>query len=280
MGGKTPHPDGSRLALRHQKVQRLRRLLSRRSAREAEGAFVVEGVKVLSEALDAGVPIESVYLAPDGGGPGVDAVAQRAFDAGARVYELAPGVLERVADTVTPQPVVAVVPFVDRPLAAVAGADLLVVAVDVRDPGNAGTVLRSAEAAGAGGLLFCDGSVDVYNPKTVRASAGSLFHVPVVAGGDAVQILREMGSWGIRTLATTAAGGTDYAEVDLTAPVAFVLGNEANGLPSEVEDLVDERVTIPMVGRSESLNVGMAAAVLCFEAARQRRRVAAVGGRS
>jgi TrmH family RNA methyltransferase len=265
-------PDASRLALRHQKVQRLRRLLSRRSAREAERAFVVEGVKVLSEALDAGVPIESVYVDP---AAAAEPVTQRAFDAGARVYELAPGVLERVADTVTPQPGKALVPGIDRPLADLADADLLVVAVDLRDPGNAGTVLRSAEAAGAGGLLFCDGSVDVYNPKTVRASAGSLFHVPVVAGGDAVQVLREMASWGVRRLATTAAGGHDYAEVDLTARVAFVLGNEANGLPSEVDDLVDERVTIPMVGRTESLNVGMAAAVLCFEAARQRRQVAA-----
>lgn len=268
VGSKTPPPEATRLALRHQKVQRLRRLLSRRSAREADRAFVVEGVKVLSEALDAGVSIESVYVAPGAAG---EPVAQRAFDAGARLYELAPGVLERVADTVTPQPVMAVVPFVDRPLADVRAADLLVVAVDVRDPGNAGTVLRSAEAAGAGGLLFCDGSVDVYNPKTVRASAGSLFHVPVVAGGDAVQVLREMASWGVRRLATTAAGGRDYAKVDLTGPIAFVLGNEANGLPVEVEDLVDERVTIPMIGRSESLNVGMAAAVLCFEAARQRR---------
>jgi TrmH family RNA methyltransferase len=275
LGGKTPHPDSTVLALRHQKVQRLRRLLSRRSAREADGAFVVEGTKVLSEALDAGAPVESVYVA---NGAMSEPVARRAFDAGCRVYELAPGVIERVADTVTPQPVMAVVPFVDRPLADLAAADLLVVAVDVRDPGNAGTVLRSAEAAGAGGVLFCDGSVDVYNPKTVRASAGSLFHVPVVAGGDPVQVLREMASWGVRRLATSSAGGHDYTDVDLTTPVAFVLGNEANGLPDEIDELVDERVTIPMVGRSESLNVGMAAAVLCFEAARQRRAVATTSG--
>jgi TrmH family RNA methyltransferase len=263
-------PDRSALALRHQKVQRLRRLLTRRSAREAERAFVVEGAKVLSEALDAGIPVESVYLASGASDP----VADRAFAAGARVYELAPGVLERVADTVTPQPVMAVVRFVDRPLADLREADLLVVAVDVRDPGNAGTVLRSAEAAGADGVLCCEGSVDVYNPKTVRASAGSLFHVPVVAGGDPVEVLQEMAGWGIRRLATVASGGRDYSDVDLTRPVAFVLGNEANGLPAEIDGLVDERVTIPMAGRSESLNVGMAAAVLCFEAARQRRGVA------
>ena len=263
----TAKPDPSVLALRHQKVQRLRRLLSRRSARDAERAFVVEGVKVLSEALDAGVPVESVYLAA---GASED-VASRAFDAGARIFELAPGVLERVADTVTPQPVMAVVPFLDRPLIDLRGARLSVVAVEVRDPGNAGTILRSAEAAGADGVLCCEGSVDVYNPKTVRASAGSLFHVPVVTGGDPVEVLREMAGWGVRRLATTAVGGRDYSEVDLTGPVAFVLGNEANGLPPEIDALVDEQVTIPMMGRSESLNVGMAAAVLCFEAARQRR---------
>jgi TrmH family RNA methyltransferase len=267
LGGKSQHPEQATLALRHQKVQRLRRLLSRRSAREAERAFVVEGAKVLSEALDAGVPVESVYLASGAS----DEVASRAFEAGARIFELAPGVLERVADTVTPQPVMAVVPFLDRPLAALRNAKLSAVAVDVRDPGNAGTILRSAEAAGADGVLCCEGSVDVYNPKTVRASAGSLFHVPVVAGGDPVETLREMATWGVRRLATTATGGRDYSEVDLTGPIAFVLGNEANGLSAEIDELVDERVTIPMVGRSESLNVGMAAAVLCFEAARQRR---------
>jgi TrmH family RNA methyltransferase len=142
----------------------------------------------------------------------------------------------------------------------------------VRDPGNAGTVLRSAEAAGADGVLSCDGSVDVYNPKTVRASAGSLFHVPVVVGGEPVDVLEQIGSWGVRRLGTVARRGHDYTAVDLARPTALVLGNEANGLPDHVSAHLDDEVTIPMAGRSESLNVGMAAAVLCFEAARQRRQ--------
>ena len=263
-------PDLAPLALRHPRVQRLRRLLSRRSAREDERVFVVEGAKVLSEALDAGIDVESVYVVA---GAPADRTVERAVAAGARLSTLAPGVLERVADTVTPQPVLAVVPFVDRPLDALRDARLLVVSVDVRDPGNAGTLLRSAEGAGADGVLCCEGSVDVYNPKTVRASAGSLFHVPVVVGGDPVEVLSELASWGVRRLATSASGGRDYTDVDLTEPTAFVLGNEANGLPSEVANLVDDLVTIPMRGRTESLNVGMAAAVLCFEAARQRRAV-------
>jgi len=229
---------------------------------------VVEGAKVLSEALRAGIPVESVYLAPDA----PDDVLLLAKDSGTRVHELAAGVLERVADTVTPQPVMAVVPWVDVPLDTLRQATFLVVCVDVRDPGNAGTVLRSAEAAGADGVVCCGGSVDVYNPKTVRASAGTLFHIPVVSGGDPVEVLEQIGSWGIRRLGATARAGSDYAALDLTSSVAFVLGNEASGLPDEVEPLLDEQVQIPMGGRAESLNVGMAAAVLCFEAARQRRR--------
>jgi TrmH family RNA methyltransferase len=142
----------------------------------------------------------------------------------------------------------------------------------VRDPGNAGTVLRSAEAGGADGVIFCDGSVDVYNPKTVRASAGALFHVPVVAGGDVVEVLERLGGWGMRRLAAIVHNGLDYTEADLTTAAALVLGNEAAGVPGGLEPWIDEPISIPMSGRADSLNVGMAAAVLCFEAARQRRR--------
>jgi TrmH family RNA methyltransferase len=222
---------------------------------------------VLSEALAAGVAIEAVFTAPGTADPVVDA----AYHAGARVFELGPGVLEKVADTVTPQPVLAIVPYVDVPLAALRQATFVVVLVDVRDPGNAGTVLRSAEAAGAAGVVCCRGSVDIFNPKTVRASAGSVFHVPVVVGGDAVQVLEQVGGWGLRRLGAAAHVGTDYATTDLSGPIALVMGNEASGLPEGVAGELDALVSIPMAGRSESLNVGMATAVLCFEAARQRR---------
>ena len=199
----------------------------------------------------------------------------RAAAAGVRVHELAPGVLERVAGTVTPQPVLAVAPMPDVVLDQAAGTTLVVVCVDVRDPGNAGSVLRSAEAAGAGAVVFCRGSVDVFNPKTVRSSAGSLFHVPVVSGGDPVEVLQRLGEGGFRRCAAMARGGRPYDEVDLTGPSAVIVGNEASGLPAEVQRHVDVAASIPMVGRAESLNVGVAAALLCFEALRQRRHGAA-----
>ena len=269
-------PEGGGLGFKHKRIQRLRRLVTRRSTRDAERAFVVEGVKVLAEALDAGAPLESLYLAPGAAtSASAGAVIDRAVDAGIRVFDLGPGVIERVSGTVTPQPLLGVAPYVDVSLdalraAATAGRGPVVVCVDVRDPGNLGTVLRSAEAAGAVGVICCEGTVDVYNPKSVRASAGSLFHVQVVSGGDPVEVLSTLGDWGVQRMATRPSGGTPYFRADLTRPSAIVLGNEASGLPAEVEELVDEVVTIPMAGRGDSLNVGMAAAVLCFEAARQR----------
>jgi len=260
------------LAFRNPRVQRLRRLARQARARRSEGAYVVEGEKLLAAALAAGAPVEAIYAAPGYGG----SLATSAAEAGVTVATLAPGVLERVSSTVAPQPVVGVVATVDTDLAFLrdlggALGGLVVVCVDVRDPGNLGTVLRSARAAGAVGVVCCDGSADAYGPKCVRASAGAVFQLPMVSGGAPMEVLEELGSWGMRRLGARAAGGTTYDAADLTGPLALVLGNEAHGLAPEVEALLDDVVTIPMAAPVESLNVGAAAAVLCFEAARQRR---------
>jgi TrmH family RNA methyltransferase len=228
---------------------------------------VLEGARVLEEALASGARVEAVFVVAGTDDPTVDL----ARDKGVPVCVLEPGVMQRIADTVTPQSVAAVVDFVDVALDAVLPATLVVVCVDIRDPGNLGTVLRSAEGAGAGGVVCCDGSVDLYNPKVVRASAGSLFHVPVVAGGEPVEVLERLGAAKLQRLGTVAHGGDAPEAVDLRVPVAVALGNEAHGLPGALDSCLDRRVTIPMAGRTDSLNVGMAAAVLCFEAARQRR---------
>ena len=251
------------LGARHPEVERVRRLLRRRGDRATERAFVVEGPKLVDEAIAAGV-VESVYLAP-----GTKPPHGLAADVPVRVLQ--PGVLERVADTVTPQPVLAVCRSVDVPLSDVLDTTFAVVCVDVQDPGNAGTLLRSAEAAGAGAVLFTGSSVDPTNPKAVRASAGSLFHVGVVSGGVAVDVLAELGRRGVRRLGADVRVGVAIDAVDLTVPVALVLGNESHGLPPELDAVLDGHVTIPMAGRAESLNVGMAGAVMCFEVARQRR---------
>ena len=266
-----PGTGGQALGLRHKRVQRVRRLLNQASYRRAEGAFVLEGAKLLEEALRAGAPLQAVYVAPTTGGPDLGPLLGRASHAGVRVFHLRSGVMERVADTVTPQPVLAVAGFTDLPLEGVRDQTLLVVCTDVRDPGNLGTIVRTAEAAGVGAVLCTEGTVDVYNPKCVRASAGSVFHVRLVAGGKPVEVLEQLGAWGVRRLGAAATGGTAYDEVDFRPPTAIVLGNEASGLPEHLTRNLDGVVSVRMVGRAESLNVGMAAAVLCFEAARQRR---------
>jgi RNA methyltransferase, TrmH family len=234
---------------------------------------VVEGAELLNTALDAGSPIESVYVAD--GGRGVSAVAtvvERAFATGARVFDLAPGVLERLADTVTPQPVLAVVGFTPSPLSDLERSSLVMVFADVRDPGNAGTMIRTADAAGVDAVVCCDGTVDPTNPKTVRSSAGSLFHVPLVIGGEVTEVLDRCRGWGLSSVGAEVHQGTDYTSFDWRRRVALVLGNEASGLDPEVRERLDHQVSIPMVGKAESLNVSVSAAVLCFEALRQRRR--------
>jgi RNA methyltransferase, TrmH family len=233
---------------------------------------VAEGIELVRTALSSGAAVESVYVGAEGRNVlEVGEIIENAAHSGARVFDLAPGVLERVADTVTPQPMMAVLPMTDVALETLRGGRLVVVCAEVRDPGNAGTVLRSADASGADAVVFCAGSVDPYNPKTVRSSAGSVFHVPLVVAEHCVETLRAIKALGFRRLGAAAHGGADYTTMDWTAATALVVGNESGGLPGPLATELDALVGIPMAGRAESLNVGVACAVLCFEALRQRR---------
>jgi TrmH family RNA methyltransferase len=261
-----------RVSVRHPSVQRLRRLSGRRSARSDEGAYVIDGPTLLAEALAAGVPLHEVLAEPSC----PDELLERAAAAGATVRRVDAGVLARVTDTVTPQPVAAIaaLPGATSADAAAAAGPLALVLVGVGDPGNAGTLLRSAEGAGAGAVMFCDGSVDPYAPKCVRASAGSVFRLVVVRDASSSEALRHLSAAGVATVGTLARGAPPYDEADLARPVALVLGSEAHGLSEAAAGQVERTVTIPMAGRTESLNVGMAGTILCFESLRQRRVLA------
>jgi TrmH family RNA methyltransferase len=257
-------------------VQHLRRLSRRRSARTDSGAFVIDGPVLVAEALDAGLHVSAVYVELDEDGAVADHVAggaERAAADGALRHTLAPRVLSGAVETVTPHGMAAVAAITTTTLDDVAASGgLVVVLAGVSDPGNAGTLLRSAEAAGASGVIATAGSVDLFSPKVVRASAGSLFRVPVAVGAadrDAVAALQAAGS---RCLGTAAGAGRTYDDTDLTGPVALVLGNESHGLDPALVDALDATVAIPMAGAVESLNVAMAGTVLLFESARQRRR--------
>ncbi len=259
----------SALSFNNRNVQLLRRLNGRRSARHAEGCFVVEGPVLVAEAVAAGWKCLAQY-APEGSDAHVPGAGPR--------NELAPGVFERIASTETPQPPLALVrmPQGSSDVSAVlAGASFVLVLDRVSDPGNLGTVMRSAEAAGVDLIVITPGSVDPFNPKVIRASAGAVFHVPVVTA-----TLDDLVAAGFRSIGTTShefPGRTveHYGAIDWTGRVAVVMGNEAAGLPDEWTDEVGpihEWITVPHRGRSESLNVAMAATVIAFEAARRRAR--------
>jgi TrmH family RNA methyltransferase len=234
-----------------------------RAARDAEGRFVCEGPRIVSAALDHGVELELCFVGTTASAD-VLAVAERAAQAGVRVVALD----AKAGSTVTPQPLFALASLHRRGLDALAGLDWAVVAVQASDPGNAGTLVRSAAAAGAGAVIFGAGSVDAYNPKVVRASAGACFAITVVEGIPAMDVLAALATARVTRLGAVARGGEAPDAFDLTQPTAFVLGHETRGLDAELP--VDGRVTIPMRA-GESLNLGMAGTVLCFEAARQRR---------
>lgn len=209
---------------------------------------------LIEEAVAAGWTIETQFAAP-----GVEPVA-----GGGTIHRLASGVAERISDTQTPRGLFAVVATPDRDLDRLSDASFVVVLDGVADPGNLGTILRSAEAAGADTVVTTPGSVDVFNPKVVRASAGALFRVPVLTA-----TLVEVASAGPRLVGTSSHRGVAHVDADWSGRVAIVAGGEAHGLDAVAP--VEEWVRIEHVGRAESLNVAMAVTILCFEAARQRR---------
>lgn len=217
---------------------------------------MIEGPRLLAEALDASVTIVEVFAEVD---PGV-------------VYtEVRPGVLAGLGDAVTSQGVLAVAeaPSLALP-AGLAENPLVLVLVDVADPGNVGTLLRAADAVAAALVIVTPGCADVCSPKVVRASAGAVFRVPL-AETPIDETLTWLVARGVTSWATVARGGVDPASANLRGPVALLLGNEAHGLPPELAKAASGRLTLPMPGRAESLNVAMAGTVVAFEASRQRQ---------
>jgi TrmH family RNA methyltransferase len=239
-----------------------------RSARERADrrAFVVEGPVLIDEALAAGVTVRLV-LAADDADPGALA---RWRGAGVEVREVPRSAIESVATTVTPQPAVAVCAIAPLSWDPVVCTGPLLLLDAVSDPGNVGTILRSAEAAGAGGVVLGEGCVDLHSPKVVRASAGALFRLAVGESADLGGLVGALKARGRPVYATAADGAALYTDVDLDA-AAIIFGSEAHGVVPRLLALADTTVAIPQEGGTESLNVAMAATVVCFEALRQRR---------
>jgi len=238
--------------------------------RERTGRFVVEGPQGVREAVRyAGASVRDIYATPEAATRYAADMLAPAREAGLWIHEVAPEVLAAMSGTDAPQGVLAVVDVEGATLEEVISRSprLLVLLIHVRDPGNAGTVIRAADAAGADAVLVSGGSVDVHAPKVVRSTAGSLFHLPVVTGLDIDGTLARLSAHGIRTYAADGAGATLLPDADLHSPHCWVMGNEAWGLTGDVLRACDDVVRVPIHGRAESLNLAMAATLCLFASA-------------
>jgi len=261
---------------RNPRVKEARRL-ARRAFRERSGRFLVEGPQSVREAAAAPDRLLELFATAEAGTRHPEILVAAAAG-GARVMRASDEVVAALAETVTPQGLVGVSRLVTVGLDDVIAVRprLVSVLAQARDPGNVGTVIRASDAAGAEAVILSEESVDVHNGKCVRASAGSLFHLPITADVPMTEALPALRAQGLTLLAADGAGDVDLdAATDtglLSRPVAWVFGNEARGLPEDVIGLVDEVVRVPLYGQAESLNLAAAAAVCLYATARAQRQ--------
>lgn len=245
-------------------VKTLRKYMQNKKFRRQMGIFVAEGEKAVREACADGMDIETIFLRRDLEGK-LQGLPEK------KCVLMTEKVMNAVSDTVTPQGVIALVHMPRTELAESAEKEnaLLLLCENVSDPGNLGTLIRCADAAGADGVVLC-GCADLYNPKTVRSTMSSLYHIPVIEQRDAVETVDWLQERGFSACAASLDATQTHYETDFTGKTVLCVGNEAHGLTAELQQRCRTKVKIPMPGRAESLNVGCAAAVLLYEAVRQR----------
>ncbi len=254
------------------RIKRLVNLKKKRKLRDEEGVFLVEGIRMFREvSLDK---LKEVYVSESFYKKEKDTVKEVLKDSKIRVEELTDTVFSHASDTKTPQGILCVVEQMNHKISELTSAEcpLIMVLDHLQDPGNLGTILRTAEGAGVTGILMDRECVDIYNPKTIRSTMGSVYRMPFVYVEDLGKGIQDLKDKGITTYAAHLEGKHSYDEEDLTNPCAFLIGNEGNGLRREIADMADCYIKIPMLGQVESLNAAIASSVLMFEAARQRRK--------
>lgn len=253
------------------KIKRIVQLRKKKKARDAEGVFLVEGIRMFREIPEK--LLQEIYISESCEEKEGKEIRRRASACGIRPELVSDGVFSHLSDTQTPQGILCVVGQLSYSLEEVADASCphMLVLDRLQDPGNVGTILRTAEGAGVTGILLDGECADIYNPKTIRSTMGSVFRMPFYYIQDLEEGIRYLKKRGICTYAAHLEGKRAYDEEDYRKPCAFLIGNEGNGLRPEIADLADTYIRIPMAGEVESLNAAIASAVLMFEAGRQRR---------
>ncbi|MDI6731583.1 MAG: RNA methyltransferase [Candidatus Margulisbacteria bacterium] len=245
------------------KLRLVKNLFTKKSARKKEKKFVVEGPHLAAEAVDW---IDFVIYAKDQ--PLLEQLQKKNISC----FKVTQKEYDELSAVETPQGILAVIREQSFGLNAVIKADtpLIVFCINVQDPGNLGTIIRTADAVGASGVILSKGTVDLYNPKVIRSTMGSLFHLPIVQEAEVEAAVAFLKQHKIKLIAADLAGEKSHFALKYNQPMAVLVGNEAAGLPPEIVQLCDEKVKIPMPGKAESLNVGVSAAVILYEALRQR----------
>lgn len=265
-------------SLGNDRVRRVVNYVEKSKARREDGVFIIEGMKMLREAPV--LQVSEVFVTERFADSAGEDDKEILWRYGAEL--VSEEVMNKMSDTQTPQGVLAVIRHYDYTIDEVlegysAGEDgknnkaLLLVLENIQDPGNLGTMLRSGEGAGVTGVIMTKGCADIYNPKVIRSTMGSIFRVPYIYVDSAAEIVKELGEKGIHTYAAHLKGERNYDTFDYTLPTAFLIGNEGKGLTDETTQAAEKKVIIPMKGEVESLNAAISSAILTYEAARQRR---------
>jgi RNA methyltransferase, TrmH family len=247
--------------------------LKQKKFRTQTGLYIAEGVRLVEEAVQSHAQVQEILICGDIQSGKFDAIINGANSQEVQLYEVTEAVLEHVADTKTPQGVVAIIRQSEGdPEAFIANKEnpLYLVLDAIQDPGNLGTIIRTADAVGATGVLLSKTSVDLYNPKVVRATMGSLFHLPVFEV-DLETFLPKLKEIGVSVIGTSVTAEKTVYESNFTGAAALVIGSEAHGLTASIAEQIDTEIALPMPGKAESLNAAIAASVMMYEALRQRK---------
>jgi len=246
--------------------------LKQKKFREENSKYLIEGIRFVEEAIKEKIKVESFFISEklykvNGGSELLDKIISE----GQKTYEISDKLLTEISDTENPQGIVAVVPIQSYTLDTVLQEKKSYVVLEaIQDPGNMGTIIRTADAAGFDGVIALKGCVDVYNSKVLRSTMGSIFHIPIVTSADSGEVLDSLKKLDLKTFAAHLNGQYSYFEAPMGEGGAILIGNEGNGLSDEISRSADVLVKIPMPGRAESLNASTAAALMMYEMLRQK----------
>lgn len=246
--------------------------LKQKKYRNSTGKYIAEGVRLVEEVIASGASVEAILIAGDLQSGRFDKIVNGAHSKDIVMYEVAEAVIEHISDTKSPQGVIAIVHRHEGdPAQFIAGKEkpLYLVLDSLQDPGNLGTMIRTADAVGATAVFVSKTSVDLYNPKVIRSTMGSLYHLPVFEV-DLIEFLPQLQAAGVKVVGTAPEADRTVYGYDFTQGTALVIGSEAHGMSADVAALTDAQITLPMPGQAESLNAAIASSVMLYEALRQR----------